>query len=191
MKRFIAILFMVSVLSGCGLVHYYYAYSERGDDSHGNYEQLSRDYHKYDYYGPARKDYVVVGPHVMYDGRIIPEADARYFKNLGWGYAKDAYNVFFCGIRLQGVSAVSSFKTIKDGYARSQYDVFYMGQKLHGAMPASFRLLDDGYARDQHSVFYCGEKLHQANVASFRVLRDGYASDRFCVYFRGKIIKRL
>lgn len=138
--------------------------------------------------GWYEEGYIVAGIHVLFNGRVIADARVSSFKDLGYGYAKDAYNVYFCGVKMQGTS-VNNFKVIKEGYAKNSYDVYYLGKKIHGAVPSSFRLLEDGYSRDSHSVFYCGEKIHQANVNSFRVLRGGYANDAYHAYYMGQIVK--
>jgi len=132
--------------------------------------------------------YIIAGNTVLYNGYVVTGARASSFKDLGWGYAKDAYTIYYCGRSVSGVS-VNNFKVLKDGYARSTYDVVYMGEKIHGAVASSFKLIADGYAKDAFSVFYCGEKIHEANVNSFKVLRGGYASDIFHAYYQGKIIR--
>lgn len=138
--------------------------------------------------GWYNEGYIVAGNAVLYNGFVVTGARASSFRDLGWGYAKDAFTVYYCGQPVSGVS-VSSFKVLKDGYAKSSYEVVYLGNRIHGAVASSFRLISDGYAKDAFSVFYCGEKMHQANVNTFKVLRGGYASDAFHAYYMGKTVK--
>ena len=54
-------------------------------------------------------------------------ASARSFKDLGWGYGKDAFDVYYMGDKVSGASS-SSFKVLKDGYAEDAFDTYYRGK---------------------------------------------------------------
>lgn len=48
---------------------------------------------------------------------------------LEGGYAKDAFNVFYYGMKVDGATA-SSFKYSGDGYAEDAFNAFYRGRKI-------------------------------------------------------------
>ena len=65
----------------------------------------------------------------VYYGDKKVDAMASSFEELGGGYAKDAFNVFYCGEKVEG-AMVSSFKYTGDGYAEDSFDAYYRGRKL-------------------------------------------------------------
>ena len=65
----------------------------------------------------------------VYYGDKKIDAVASSFKELGGGYAKDAFNVFYCGEKVEGAWA-SSFKYTGDGYAEDSFDAYFRGRKL-------------------------------------------------------------
>lgn len=65
---------------------------------------------------------------VYYGDRKI-DAMPSTFQELGGGYAKDSFNVFYCGEKIEGAVA-SSFKYTGNGYAEDAFDAYYRGRKL-------------------------------------------------------------
>ena len=57
----------------------------------------------------------------------------------GRSYAKDAWNVYYRGWKVDGASA-SSFEVLGGGYGKDAWNVFYMGRKLEGVSPSAFRM---------------------------------------------------
>ena len=55
----------------------------------------------------------------------------------------------------------SSFKEIGDGYAKDAFNVFYYGKKVDGASASTFKYTGDGYAQDAFNAYYRGRKLDQ------------------------------
>lgn len=53
----------------------------------------------------------------------------RTFKDLGWGYGKDAYDVYYMGRKMEGVFS-NTFKVLEDGYAEDSFDTYYRGKKV-------------------------------------------------------------
>lgn len=51
------------------------------------------------------------------------------FKDLGGGYGKDAFNVYYCGEKVKGAME-SSFKYTGDGYRQDTFDAYYRGKKI-------------------------------------------------------------
>ena len=51
------------------------------------------------------------------------------FKELGGGYAKDAFTVFYCGEKVEGAMA-STFKYTGEGYGQDTFDAYFRGKKL-------------------------------------------------------------
>ena len=101
--------------------------------------------------------YTVKGSTVYYNGEKVKGARASSFKDLGWGYAKDTFDVYYCGKEIDASS--SSFKVLEDGYAKDSFDVFYRGKEVKDAWPSSFKVLGQGYAKDSYSTYYRGVKV--------------------------------
>lgn len=102
--------------------------------------------------------YMVTKNTVLYEGRKIEDAMANSFTDLGYDYAKDAFNVYYMG-RKVGDATSSSFKVLTYGYAADAFNVYYMGVKMPDAVPSSFKVLKDGYAEDTFNTYYCGKKV--------------------------------
>lgn len=120
------------------------AWRHFGREEMGGHDEAHRGYYKTKfnvYYGDKKID-------------AIPAS----FSELGGGYAKDAFNVYFYGVKLNGCMA-SSFKVLEGGYAKDAFTVFYYGNKVEGAMASSFKYTGNGYAEDSFEVYYRGKKL--------------------------------
>ena len=142
---------------------------------------------------------------IYYGNEIVMQADARSFVDLGYGYAKDQYNVYMNGRVLENVDPASfrlkerSGRRPHDkereepvarhrGYYKTKWNVYYGDKKLD-AMASSFKELGGGYAKDAFNVYYCGEKVEGAWASSFKYTGDGYAEDSFDAYYRGRKLK--
>ena len=80
-----------------------------------------------DEYDPYYNEgYVVTSNAVLYNGRKISDR-ASSFKDLGWGYGKDAFEVYYMGRKINDARS-SSFKVLKDGYAEDAFDTYYRGK---------------------------------------------------------------
>ena len=101
--------------------------------------------------------YFVKGSTVYYNGEKVKGARASSFKDLGWGYAKDTFDVYYCGKEIDASS--SSFKVLEDGYAKDSFDVFYRGREVKGASSSSFKVLGEGYAKDAFDTYYRGVEV--------------------------------
>ena len=101
--------------------------------------------------------YSIKGNTVYYNGTKVKDARASSFKNLGWGYAKDTFDVYYCGKEIDASS--TSFKVLEDGYAKDSFDVFYRGKEVKGASPSSFKVLGGGYAKDAFDIYYRGVEV--------------------------------
>ena len=101
--------------------------------------------------------YEVVGSTVYYNGVKVKGARASSFKDLGWGYAVDTFDVYYCGKEID--ASTSSFKVLEDGYAKNAFDVFYFGKEVKGARASSFKVLGNGYAKDSFDTYFQGKKI--------------------------------
>ncbi len=73
------------------------------------------------------------------------------------GYFKTNMNVYY-GNRKLGAMA-SSFEELGGGYARDAFDVYYCGEKVKGAMASSFKYMGGGYGQDAFDAYYRGKKI--------------------------------
>lgn len=147
-------------------------------------------------------DYQVAEGVVLYRGAPLSMADVYSFVNLGHGYAKDAYHVYYLGDVLRYVDP-RTFRLKRDnyhdaydgdedfmyrsrGYMIMSHAVLFNGKNVEGASTHSFQDLGGYYGKDSFNVFFMGRKLSGASGNSFRYLGDGYAKDSFDVYFMGR-----
>ena len=85
--------------------------------------QSSRQVRPYSF---NKKGVVVTSNAVLYNGRKISDR-ASSFKDLGWGYGKDTFEVYYMGRKINDARS-SSFKVLKDGYAEDAFDTYYRGK---------------------------------------------------------------
>ena len=118
-------------------------YGQGGAHGHGGYE--------------VPIGYEVIGSTVYYNGDKVKGARASSFKDLGWGYAVDTFDVYYCGKEID--ASTTNFKVLEDGYAKNSFDVFYLGKEVKGASASSFKVLSNGYAKDSFDTYYNGKKI--------------------------------
>ena len=70
---------------------------------------------------------------------------------------KTKFNVYYGDKKIDAMA--SSFKEIGDGYAKDAFNVFYYGKKVDGASASTFKHTGDGYAQDAFNAYYRGRKL--------------------------------
>lgn len=100
------------------------------------------------------------------------------------GYFKTSFNVYFGNKKIDAMA--SSFVDLGGGYAKDSFNVYYFGEKLKGCMASSFEILEGGYAKDSFNVFYHGNKVEGAMASTFKSTGNGYGEDRFEVFYKGK-----
>lgn len=103
------------------------------------------------------------------------------------GYFKTSMNVYYGTKKLDAIA--SSFKEIGNGYAKDAFNVYYYGEKIEGASASTFKELGGGYCKDAFDVYYYGQKVESAMASSFKYVGNGYGQDTFDAYYRGKKIK--
>ena len=138
---------------------------------------------------------------IYFGEELVIHADMQSFKDLGFGYAKDRYNVYMNGRVLENVDP-STFRLKEQsgrrqhgkdreelemhrGYYKTKWNVYYGDKKLD-ATASSFVELGGGYAKDSFNVYYCGEKVKGAWASSFKYTGNGYGEDSFDAYYRGR-----
>ncbi len=146
---------------------------------------------------------------VYYGRQPVMGIDMRTFVDLGYGYAKDRYNVYFEGQILPFVDPLTFRLKVpgnvypgdypiephdgydpyySEGYVVTSNAVLFDGKKISDCAK-SFQDLGWGYGKDTFDVYYMGKKVNGAISSSFKVLKDGYAEDTFETYYRGKVVK--
>ena len=108
-------------------------------------------------YGRQNYGYVVTSNTVLFNGRKIEGASSYSFEILQGGYAKDTFNVYFLGRKID--ASGSSFKYLGDGYAKDAFNAYYYGSKMDGIMVSTFKVLGGGYAEDSFDTYYRGRKV--------------------------------
>ena len=101
--------------------------------------------------------YEVIGNTVYYNGVKVKGAKASSFKDLGWGYAVDNFDVYYCGKEID--ASTMNFTVLTDGYAKNSFNVFFCGKEVKGASTSSFKVLSNGYAKDAFDTFYMGKEI--------------------------------
>ncbi|HEY9550660.1 MAG TPA: DKNYY domain-containing protein, partial [Prevotella sp.] len=131
------------------------------------------------------KDYTVKRGIVFYQDYPLRQADAGSFIELGHGYAKDRYFVYYHG---QVLPYVDPFTFRLKPFSHQQYSdefgwydedmdpmryivtsntVLFQGREVQGASSMSFKDLGDGYGQDAFNVYYMGKKMKDASSISF------------------------
>lgn len=157
-------------------------------------------------------DYHAADGKVLYQGQYLPDADAESFEELGFGYARDRYNVYYLGELLEFVDP-SCFKVDarftrhhKIGTAARTPVSRTTPPADQGKAPVSTspqsetkgldieKLLGLGstetgeYLVKDGIVTYEGHAVKGADAASFEPLKAGYARDRRHGYYKGGVI---
>ncbi len=132
------------------------------------------------------RGYEIIGTKVYYNGTVVGNASAHSFKDLGCGYAKDSYRVYYCGVKL--TDNPSRFTALTDGYAKDSFNVYYFGKKIK-ASTSGFKVLSDGYAKDAFDAYYCGKEVVGSSASTFKVTGNGYAKDNWETYYLGKKVR--
>ena len=100
------------------------------------------------------------------------------------GYFKTSFNVYFGNKKIDAMA--SSFVDLGGGYAKDSFNVYYFGEKLKGCMASSVEILEGGYAKDSFNVYYRGNKVDGAMASSFKYMGNGYGQDHFIASYKGK-----
>lgn len=153
--------------------------------------------------------YAVKNNKVTYDNKTIREADARSFQVLGYGYAKDRYNVYLDGnvlrfvdpqtFRVQGqpnnmgpVQAMPGEPQPGHGHGEGMHpgepqpgNGYHIGDEFHGQYHPE--RLD--YMITRNEVYFAGRRIAGASATTFKDLGEGYGKDAFDVYYYGEKIK--
>ena len=68
------------------------------------------------------------------------------------GYFKTSFNVYFGNKKIDAMA--SSFVDLGGGYAKDSFNVYYFGEKLKGCMASNFEVLEGGYAKLETFLFF-------------------------------------
>lgn len=156
----------------------------------------------------AWNDYRVVGGTVSYQGQTVADADAATFVELGFGYGRDAHNVYCRGEVLEFVNPATfevdarftrrhtigrpaavppaapagptPMATAADKPARGT-GALLSGMGLGTTVSGEYRVADG-------VVTFDGVVVDGADAPSFEALKAGYAKDRRRAYYLGKPI---
>lgn len=126
---------------------------------------------------------------VFFGSHRVEGVNVGSFKDLGDGYAKDNFSVYYMGRKVDAHMMTSSFKNLGSGYAGDTFDTMYAGKKVVGISWSTFMVLGFGYAKDAYGVYFEGEKINGASPSTFVVDHDGYAHDAYKRYCWGRLVK--
>ncbi|MPM07018.1 hypothetical protein SDC9_53322 [bioreactor metagenome] len=142
---------------------------EASDDYQPNRNsQNERDNYDRRDYGRERKDYAKDNFNVYYRGYKVEGASVMTFSELGGGYGKDSFKVYFQGRVIEGASA-STFTLLGERYAKDAWKAYYNGKEIKGASSQTFETLGRGYAKDAWKVYYRGEEIRGTSPSTFRI----------------------
>lgn len=83
----------------------------------------------------------------------VKDADPATFKAMRLGYARDARNVYYEGVRFP-VRDAATFELLDYGFARDRVVAYYHQAEIAGSEPASFAAVDTHYGKDARRVYY-------------------------------------
>lgn len=161
-------------------------------------------------HGQAKwNDYAIRDSVVTYQGQALPDADTKSFVELGFGYAKDQYNVYAhgevlefvdpatfqvdarftrhhkIGTRLQAVqqkSSQPSEQAIKSSEkSTSDHELTDIIASMNADSSGQYIISAD-------RVTYEGKTIKGADISTFEILKAGYARDRHHAYYHGQLI---
>jgi len=138
--------------------------------------------------------YAVDRYHVYYKGKVLRDADVRYFRSLGHGYGKDNFHVYFCGEIINnadpstfavdtGEGGVQYYAPAQNNFApTAQNNYQYNGNQNYGNQ-------NYGPNNNQNSG-YGSSSSSNANEDNLpgTSLGDGYSKDEYNVYYVGRKI---
>ena len=102
------------------------------------------------------------------------------------GYGKDAWSVFFEGVKVDGASA-SSFEGLGERVRERRLERVLSGKKVKDASASSFGSLGVRLRqRRLGTVFVRGGKVREASASSFECLGGGYGKDAWNVFDMGR-----
>lgn len=143
-------------------------------------------------------DYAIRQNQVTYQGQVLPDADAKTFQELGFGYGKDQYNVYYQGEVLEFADP-TAFK-VNARFTR-HHRISTTGMKTPAPRKQTTeKKLDitdilglDGeesgtYSIQDNAVTYEGQSVQGADAATFVILKAGYAKDDHHAYYQGQLI---
>ena len=112
--------------------------------------------------------------------RVVEKADTKSFMDLGEGFGKDKYRVFYKGDEITGASP-ETFEKIHWAYSKDSNAVYLFTCKLEKAGPETFQLLDGSWSKDSKSVYH-GHQLVEADASTFRYVGNNQALDSANAY---------
>lgn len=125
----------------------------------------------------------------------IGNPDPKTFRLISREAAKDRYNVYVSGEKIDGIADSESFILLGDSrYAKDSYNVYYDMDKLKQADPTSFFIEQNCFAQDKAHLYYCGELIEGADLNTFEEMGDGYYKDKDFVFYKydyGRSIRRI
>lgn len=145
---------------------------------------------------------------VAYQGQVLAGADAATFRELGFGYAKDAYSVYYRGEVLEFVNpatfevgakftrrhTIGDKKPISSAPQAAAATAEKRGDKKEKGARGLLSAIGLGAEESGHyevndgEVVYNGQTVKLADAATFEVLKAGYARDRRRAYYMGRVI---
>ncbi|WP_186300535.1 DKNYY domain-containing protein [Shewanella sp. KCT] len=112
--------------------------------------------------------------------KTVENADPETFSQLGEGFGKDRYRVFYKGNEIPGADP-STFEQMKWAFSKDTKGVYLFTCQLEGANPATLQLLDGSWSKDEQYIYH-GYQRVKADAATFRFIGDNWALDNSNAY---------
>lgn len=132
---------------------------------------------------------------------LVVGADLATFEVIDRNYAKDQYNIYYCGKSITNQIDLASLEVLREDIVKDKFNVFIHKANLstevadtidsehefkvfNNANPATFTLLDDCWSKDSKCYFY---KLIKQDIDydTFVKLTEFIVKDKEAVYIRG------
>jgi len=136
---------------------------------------------------------------------ILKNADPKTFQSLG-DYSKDAKNVYFKGILIDGLIAQEfRYADPSNNFIADNNNLYLNGKKIDGVNIKDVRFFEDKQKKQsvtllyfifKNNVYYENKIIEKADVNSFEIINyserywkeDYYAKDKNYVYYKGNIV---
>lgn len=154
-------------------------------------------------------DYARRDSTVCYQGQVLTNADAETFVELGFGYGKDRFNVYYRGEVLEfvnpntfevgakytrrhkiGDKKMTTFGTADNsGKSKSDNDSHAKTSSTVLTTLGLGTTVSGAYTVTADGVKYEGQPVKGVDAASFEPLKAGYAKDKHHAYYMGRVIR--
>jgi hypothetical protein len=131
--------------------------------------------------GEINSQYEVRSDGVYYIERLLENADAETFQDLGKGYAKDKNSIFVDGVSKSSFDA-ATFQILENYYTKDKDSVHRGHAIVSDADAGTFEVIGL-FAKDKNHVYCDNDVVEGFDIQTFENINDWYIADVDSIYF--------